>query len=370
MFRLKISVLTLCLFLSGLSLTPLSAQTSAVYQVGNVAVDETAESATEARKKAIASGQRLAFERLMTRLVPDSEREKLPPVDAATLESLISGFEIKSEKNSTVRYIATLSFRFSSAAVRRFLRSANAGFSETASKPLLVLPVLRQDATLTLWEVDNPWRAAWQAQPVADGLVPFILPGAEPANAGIISAEQAMNGDQDRIDAITRKYGATDALLAVATLRTDSASGDNILELVVSRFGSAVTDRTEVSSFRGPAAAPPETLMKQAAEQTIRKISEEWKINNQIRFDNRQTLDARISLSGLPDWIAIRSRLNKVAAVDRVELRQLSRGEAWVRLHYFGDNQQLMLGMSQQNLVLAQGSVDWEISASTRSTRP
>ena len=113
-------------FLAALSLAAIApmqnafAQTEDVYTVSGVSVDETADTASAARERAIAVGHRTAFDRLMARIVPARQRANLPVLKQAEIIPLVLSFEIEEEKRSTIRYLGTLKFRFRRLDVRRF----------------------------------------------------------------------------------------------------------------------------------------------------------------------------------------------------------------------------------------------------------
>ena len=129
-----------------------------------------------------------------------------------------------------MRYLATLRVRFKRAAVRRLLRQANVPFAETASKPVLIVPVFRRAGALLLWDQANSWRHAWAALPPSDGLVPIILPRGDLADVNDIGPEQALRSDEARFEAIAGRYGAGDILLAAARLGTDAAANNAVLD--------------------------------------------------------------------------------------------------------------------------------------------
>src|SRR5215472_13494606 len=201
------------LALAGFLLTlPALAQTrsSSVYTVTDVAVDATAQSAVQAREIARADGERRAFRTLMERLTPKQDWGRLPKVTDADLFALVQDFEVTSERSSTVRYIATLTFRFRAEPVRRLLRDRGVPFAETPSKPLIVLPVLAAGNRAVLWDDPNPWRAAWGRQPLNEGLVPIQVPAGDLAAVQAIDTQQAVKGDKEVLAGLGQNYDSAD----------------------------------------------------------------------------------------------------------------------------------------------------------------
>ena len=132
-----------------------------LYTISNVTVDSTAQSAVQARDIARADGERKGFRMLLERLTLREDWGRLPKISDADLIDLVQDFEVNSERSSTVRYLATLTFRFRPEPVRRLLRDQGIPFTETRSKPVVVLPVLTMGDRNVLWDDPNPWRAAW-----------------------------------------------------------------------------------------------------------------------------------------------------------------------------------------------------------------
>ena len=201
------AVLCIRYFLSGLIiciifLVDLRAEEDSIFSVSNVHVDETSISSVDAKKKAISEGQFRAFQILLRRLIKFDELARLPEISSEEIDPYVRDFSVNNEKNSPIRYLADLTFRFKAQKIRRFLRDLEVEFAETVRKPVLILPIYDLAAAKSLWETPNPWRKAWGDLSPHVGLVPFQLPVGDLKDVGIIGAEQAATGDQPRIKAI------------------------------------------------------------------------------------------------------------------------------------------------------------------------
>jgi hypothetical protein len=332
-----------------------------VFTVTNVSVDATAETATAARVKALENGHRDAFVRLMTRLVPLNLRKRELEADTGRITQLVKSFGVDQEKTSAVRYLATLRFAFDRDGMRKFLREAGLPFAETRSKPVLVLPVLRRAGVYLLWDAQNTWRNAWSALPVPDGLVPIIVPNGDLADINDISADQAVRGRQDRLDAILARYGATDAILVLAALDARRLGNAPVVQVTITRFGTRDADRTTVLGVVAEPGASVEDTIAAAAPRAASQIEENWKLDNLLRFDLPRVLIAVMPLDDLSDWVAMKGRLSKIAFIEASELLALSRLGATVRLRYFGNHEQLALALSQRDVRLAKDDNGWTL---------
>ncbi|NKB20636.1 MAG: DUF2066 domain-containing protein [Alphaproteobacteria bacterium] len=349
-----------------LALYPLTAaaQSSAVYTIADVRVDETAESAAVARDIALQKGQAAAFRRLMERIVPIADRAKIPEVQGAQLLQLVSGLEVGEEKTSSVRYLAQMTVRFNASAVRNLLRNSGTRFAETKSKPLIVLPVYRAQATLQLWDTGNLWLKAWRDLPKSDGLINLIIPKGETADIAEISPEQALAGNDEQIQSIARRYEADGTLLTIATVT--QAQGEKIVEVSTSRLGPGGADRTSVQSFASNKETSLQEILTSAVNNLRREIEETWKQDNLLHFDDHRELLAEATLRGLPGLIALQKKLEGVSLVQKAELVRLSLKSALIRLRYLGDPGQLRLALAQRDMALTQGAVYWKLQSSRR----
>lgn len=339
-----------------------AAQTADVFEVRGVAVDITAETATAARKQALADGERRAFARLMQRLTLRLDRDRLPRLDADAIAALIKDFSVAEEKTSAVRYLARLDYRFKRKNVRDLLIEYGLPFAETPSKSVLVLPVYESAGALLLWDDPNPWRKAWEKRPAEEGLVPLTLPLGDLTDIASIGVEQAVKGDKQRLDAFAARYGSADALVAHGVLRVDARSGRPELEVTLTRYGTALRELTIVKNFESVAGEPLEALLGRAAVQLGRDIEDNWKQDNVLHFGRVDVAAVTVPIRGLADWLKVRRRLSQVAVVRKTVLVLLSRDEARINIHYMGEPEQLILALEQSDLLLSGDGGNWVLN--------
>jgi len=333
----------------------------AIYTISSMPLDETAESAAAAREIALSKGQIKAFQLVIDRIVPKSEHIRVPEPTSSVLLDIISGIEVEDEKTSSVRYLANLTVRFDRSAVRRFLRDASIAFAESVGSPLIVLPVYRAVGTVQLWDAENLWLQAWQSLPSLNGLLPLIVPEGDREDIAAVSPEQALNGDERRLRAIATRYQAQGTVLAAAELRRDETSNSTVLEVALSRLGTAEGDSTAVLSFTADPNMTIENLLEIAAGKLRDELVEGWKQDHLIRFGERKELIAVLPLSGLAAWIELRKRVSAIASVEKAALLSLSLNEAVVKFSYFGNENQLARAFAEHDMNLSQGSVSWQL---------
>jgi len=334
-----------------------------VYSVKGILLDEIAESAAAARDIALAKGHFMAYRRLIDKIVPIQEKAKLNNLAFSDLVELVSAIEIDKEKTSPVRYLASLKVQFNPILVRHHLRNSRVRFAETMRKPLVILPVYRAQATLQLWDKANLWIKAWRKLSKNDSLVSLIVPKGTNADIAQISPEQAVSGNKERLNAIAKRYGTINVLLAIAELK--KTQNKIIIKVTISQLDHPQINNTLILHFHGTLKEDLQEFLIRAAGAIRKEIEETWKQKNILRFSEKRELLVRFFHRGLPEFNSVTRKLNLVAAIERVDLLSLSLEEAFFRLKYFGDEAQLELALSQHDLTLNKGIKFWRLKQST-----
>ena len=374
----------------GAMMAPAAARADSVYTVRDVAVDASSTSAVEARAVALAKGQHAAFDRLLRRLVLLEDQVLMPVLDSDQIAPLIDGYIIDKELVSSTRYRANLIFDFNKFAIRKLLRQRRIRFAETRSKEVLVVPVFDIGEGATIWLEPGDWRDAWLARPADEGLVPLILPLGDVMDMAAIRPSEALAPSREALMRLAGRYGTEEITVASAYLQLaepppplfdgdlDAEGGDAagtatgltdkrrvrgpvegaILQLTVHRVGVAA-EQTTSELLRGTPSDSLQDLLARAVKRVLAQVEGGWKQANMLRFGRQNKLRIVVPLTGLSDWVEMRHRLGELAVVANVELATLSRDQADVLLHYFGETEQLMLGLEQSDLALNFESRGW-----------
>ena len=334
-----------------------------IFTAVNLPVDVTAESALEAREKALRDGQRMALRRVLTRITLRSDHSSLPEPDDKAIEQMVATVAVANEKTSTVRYLAKLTIRFHRAAVRQLLRDAGIRFSETRAKPILVLPVLEKGAALSLFENSNIWRNAWAELDLAqDALMPLRLPLGDLMDITTITAQAALAGRDDLLKVIAHRYEVNNILVAHAVLNIDlRAGGLPRVAVNLLRFGPGGKS-FEVLDYTVRVGNDLEEAMGRLALLVAMDQQEQWKRRTQLSFGEEISLSALVPLSDLSDWLTVRKRLAASAMVSGFQLQGISLQDAQVVISYLGDADSLAVSLAQRDLKLVLVDGFWMLS--------
>lgn len=349
------------LLLSVFAAGPAVADENAVFAVSGIAVDQTADTAAEARETALEEGHSLAFRALLEKIVLREDLQRVPALTANQVAAFVQDFSVESERNSPVRYLAELSFRFKSRDVKRFLSGNGIGFAETESKPLLVLPLHGPAGQTLLWEHPNPWFEVWAARRARHALVPLLVPLGDLNDITTIDAVSALAGDSEKLAMLRRRYGAGDTLVTQAIVNGDPAL-DEVSVLVISRRHGSSQGGTIIESYRQEPGESLEALLQRSLEAVVEDVQENWKRDNLLQFGTVRHLSVIVTARQLSDWLEVKRRLDGLAAVESARITQLRRGRSEVDVAYVGDERQLAVALAQRDLELLQGpDLTWEL---------
>lgn len=346
---------------------PADALTRAEIFTVSVPVDATAASANAARDAARLEGERKAFAALVDRLTLGKDRGRLGAPSDTTLNQVIIGFEVANERRSTVRYLADYTFHFRPDVVEQLLRSNGVPFAETASKPVVVLPVLETGGRPLLWDDPNPWREAWSSAKPPQGLVPMQVPLGEVEDVSAIDGAKADAGDDARLQAISANYDHADVLVTRATIR----SGGSAVDVSTTRFipGSPGGEQSWVASYTANQGESEKDLLARAIAGTVAQVNDAWKQANMLDYSQSATLTVTVPADDLSSWLAVRQRIAATTAVQSSQLLSLDRHGARVELHYVGSPDQLRVGLAQNNLNLSGSDPDWVLQRGGNALR-
>ncbi len=351
-------------FAVGVLQTPAFAQQADVFAVNGLAVNETAADEVKAKEQAVAKGSIRALGLLLQRLTLEQDWQRLPEIGADRINNYIRDISFANEKIGGGRYLADVTYRFQPAAVRDLLSGASIPYSETESRPMVVVPVLQVADGALLWDEGNVWLSGWAAASLPPGLLPIVVPLGDLSDVAAIGVRQALAGEPEGLARIAAKYNAGGVLVAVARPAQVSGGGTT-LDVRVSAFGPGWDGTSYEQTFNAAAGTEPVAFHQTAAERISHALLAQWKQANLIRFgEGTQSLQVFVPVSGLRDWLSVRARLSRVATVRDAMVGRISTTEAEVDIRYIGDLARLQLALSQQKLSLAQDPLDgrWRLT--------
>lgn len=343
------STLLLALLLAALA-GPAAAQPANLYTVLDVPVDETAETATEAKEAAISSARMQAFGILLRRLTVRADHPRLPRPDLAAVEKTTNTFQVSNERTSPVRYLADITVSFRKEPVRALLRARGIAVSDTRSSTVILFPVYGRVSAPMLFEEGNPWRQAWRDHRQRNDPVPLALVRGDFADRLLLSASQAVGGDAERITALARRYGSGRAVVAHAEPAGDDGS---VIRIALRQYGAGPVPGVRTIRITGASGEPIGDLLRRGVVEVDAHVQEAWKRTNLVAADGpEERLEAVAPIGGLADLRAIRGRLGQVGLISAARMKSLKRREARFVLAFVGGLERLRPALRQRDLLL------------------
>jgi hypothetical protein len=334
---------------------------SKVYTVANYPVEATAKDAVAAKEKAHAEGQQAALGALLKRLVPVTAYNRIDHLKSIRAADFIDGVAVRSETNSSTRYIASLDFSFQADAVRDLLNREGVPFVEEQSPRMVLVPVTAEskDGATHYRAAGGDWAEVWKGLDLDNTLTPLKIAALLPAiHEDTIVA--ALNGDDSTERILTSEYKADFVLFAVAEVDTADK------ELNVSIAG--IDPAGIVSWRRGYRIADGDVgyAMELAAVVTQGVLEGRWKVAKAEEAagggsfgGGGSDVHLAVEFSSLGEWNDLRGRILDTPGVDDVRIGAVSARSADVSVRYPGGGAGLATVLSRQGLVLTEAGGTW-----------
>ena len=339
----------------------LAAPADKAYTVANYPVEAEAANAVAAKDKALAEGQEAAFRSLLKRLVPVTAYKQLERLKALTAAEIVDGVRVRSEQNSTTKYIASLDFTFQADAVRGVLSREGIPYVEELAPEIVLVPVVREPAgagqksAVTYRSAEGPWAEVWKGLDLENTLAPArIAPLRKEIHPDTLGMLMSGEGGAERIFA--SEYSAERVVVAVAEVDL----GAKRLEVTLAGW-DAVGPIAWKRSYRihdGDTAY----AMEFASVVSLGVLEGRWKTLKRggvAGAGGGEDVDLLVQFSGPEEWNDLRGRLLDLPGVDDVRVQAMSAGTASVAVRYPGGAGPLADALSREGISLVQSSGVW-----------
>lgn len=325
----------------------------AAFTIGNYPVDATAADAVKAKERALADGQQAAFRSLLKRIVPVTAYQRLKRLPAIKAGDFIDGVSVRSERNSSTQYIASLDFSFQPKAVRDLLKREGVPFVDAQAPEIVIVPVMQGASA-------GQWKEAWQGLDVAHALTPAKLDSLKTTIApDTVKMTLAGDGGSQRI--LSPEYNSERVVLAVADIDQSAK------KLIVTLAGTdAVGPFAWKKSYR--LGSDPQYAMELAAVVGLGVLEGRWKAVKSVGRGGAEALaepsesvQLTAEFQSLAQWNDLRRQLMATPGVDNVNITAISARSADILLSYPGGPSRLADAVAAQGLALVSQSGSWTL---------
>lgn len=360
-----------------------------LYTVADVKVDVTAQSAVAAREQAFEQAQVDAFNTLAGRILPAERLAGFTPPDVNTVSAMIQDYEIGSEQLSTVRYVASYTFRFKESAARQYFGSmgadiygAQAAFTAigedqnalattaedsenlatsagTPSGTLLILPFYEKSGNTMLWSPYNVWRNAWNKTGGAGSASAVQVPLGDLADVSDIKDDEAMNYDPAKLARMLERNAAVEAVIAIArpdeALSRVSAEGDaavGVLNVALYRTDMGTPQFVHDINVGASNSDTLGTLMDKAVREVKLALASGWKDKATVQEEiaSGTPIQVRIPYNSLREWAEAQAAIRRARGITAFNIRSVTPREALAEIVFSGDRAALDLALAQVDI--------------------
>lgn len=326
------------------------------FEVKEVPVDVTAATAAAARNVAIGEAQSRALDLLLRRMTLKEDRGRLPKLDGNAVSRLVQSLQFDEERYSSTRYIGKVTVAFSPGGIRSLLGRYNIPFAEAPANPIVVLPVFDNGGPQI--SASNAWWNAWARQDWQANLLSLSLPRAGDLGMGP-GVGEVMQGAGPWVEALGRRYGTSEVVVPVATLR--GGGGQAKLTVNVRQYGVAgeQTNSIEIAQMPGETV---DAMLIRAARDVGDSLTSSWK-RNAMAGQVKTPIVAILDLSSLKQLITVKERLRQASIIKDPLVVSLASHRAVITMTATVPAEQLTGAMVQFGLDLTQRDGDWHVSA-------
>jgi hypothetical protein len=347
---------------------PAGAASAKVYTIANYPVDATAKDAVAAKEKAHAEGQQAALGALLKRLVPVTAYNRIDALKWLRAADYVDGVAVRSESNSSTRYIASLDFSFQADAIRNVLQREGVPFVEEQSPRMVLVPVMAEvgDKGTTYRPAGANWAQVWKGLDLDNTLTPLRIAMLQPSiHDDVIAA--TLNGDDSAERILSNEYKADFVLFAVAEV--DSAGKQLDVTLAGIDPAGFVSWRRSYRASDGDVAY----AMELAAVVTQGVLEGRWKVAKMegagqggvtgggFTSGGGSDIHMAVAFTSLGEWNDLRGRLLDTPGIDDVRIGAVSSSSAEVSVRYPGGGASLASVLARQGLTLSDMGGQWTL---------
>jgi hypothetical protein len=354
-----------------------ASRADAAFTVGNYPVEATDKDAVAAKDKALADGQKAAFRSLLKRIVPVTAYKQIARLADVKAADLLSGVAVRSERNSTTEYIASLDFSFQPEAVRAALQKEGIPFVEAQAEPVTIVPIIRQGNPPDDKNDTGAWRAAWSGLDLDHTLTPVKLEDLKPVIHSD-TVKMLTEGDDNGLRIIAGEYKTDRIVFAIfetdlsakkvfVTLAGQDAVGPFLLKRSYRVTDGDLGYTAELAAVvalgvlegRWKAVRAPGS-----AQAALSPAENGWTAPDGTASGNGESVAFVAEFNSLTQWNDIRTQLLDTPGVDDLNISTMSARSAEVVLRFPGGVQGLANAVGGRGLSLVDNGTGWVLRPS------
>ncbi|MDE2447001.1 MAG: DUF2066 domain-containing protein [Alphaproteobacteria bacterium] len=330
------------------------------YAVQGVEVDVTDANAAAAKQKALVEVQMRAFAKLGDVLGNATTAAEMAKMTEKQVVPMLKSLSIEEEKISPGRYQGKFTVRFLPDRIKPILTNLGVQIPASQGPAMLVVPVWKNEqGQAEMWD-DNVWRKAWLSLNAQQAQIPLIIPLGDHDDSSMMSAQDALNGDPVKLEALRRRYEVDTILVAIAEPSPDGGIRARVSGQ--SPLGKVTIDKV----YRADSGTLNDSAIM-AAQRFQQLMIEKFRSDQakaaakQANPNAPQSVVVAIPFTSPTAWNGLRARILSTPGVLGVDVTSLDGQGASAKLIYSGNLQDMQSSLQATGLQMQRSGSSWII---------
>jgi len=320
---------------------------SDIFKVENTILKTNYSKEKYSRNEAIIEAINSSFDTFAKRVLVEDEYWKIKNIDFNNINESIVKFNILAEEKNKKNFIFKTSITFHKKKIQNLLNSRNIIYTDTVSSPVLVIPIIKYNNIIKLWE-DNFFLSNWNLEEDKARLVKYLIPSGD--------LEDQKNIDLNSFDInyydssyFLKKYGLKNSLILFINLDKDL---DNIqYKLTLNKTNYYKVFSHTISD-----------LQLSKLINTIKIETEKiWKKKNTIFSSLVTSLEFTTNIQNIGQLNIIRSKLQKLNNIKQIKDIEVSSKAYRGKIYYSGTINDLNKNLEEINFILKENFNSWRL---------
>ena len=320
---------------------------SDIFKVENTILKTDYSKEKYSRNEAIIEAINSSFDTFAKRVLVEDEYWKIKNINFNNINEAIVKFNILAEEKNKKNFIFKTSITFHKKKIQNLLNSRNIIYTDTVSSPVLVIPILKYNNTIKLWE-DNFFLSNWNLDEDKTKLVKYLIPTGD--------LEDQKNIDLNSFDInyydssyFLKKYGLKNSLILFINFDKDL---DNIqYKLTLNKTNYYKVFSHTISDLQLP------KLIN-----TIKIETEKiWKKKNTIFSSLVTSIEFTTNIQNIRQLNIIRSKLQKLNNIKQIKDIEVSSKAYRGKIYYSGTINDLNKNLEEINFILKENFNSWRL---------
>ncbi len=335
-----------------------------VFHVRDVHIASHEESGVKAQVNAKNQALKLGFDRLVRRITLGVPPAYLFAYDAKQITPFVESYNVTNELRANDSYQATFDIVFSKRAILDVFAGADTKAVITTQSPVLLVPVLRQGKTVSIWGAQNTWAEYLKNAKVHSPLQPFRLPRGDLFDMSTWPVTVYPRFRQSVGKSFGSQYYVRRVVVAELTRDAEGQAGLNLVAYDIE------TGNLLNSQSLNLAATDETAVERQAITYVVDFMESLAKLSRKDvdAAPTQESIVVSVHHNGLDDYEALLDEIVRVRGVAGLQQLRVSTASAHVRVVFATSFEDLIRGFEAKGYTLVRSGQQIMLKRSSRNT--